>query len=343
MQIQVVSPEHCRDGVVQNWIKDAGTMLVVSPDGIIFYKDTREKIYINEFETHPKRYEFPNNEPKKGYYFNSLFEEGRPYLVFIKGTANYHINMFINDGERTLCYTDSIMHSLGIGTETKDEEIELTREEIEARFNKDAYDFMCLFFDNTNPIYIHSNKSNINFGDGFNFSDEEIISRDLRERQIEQELANLFRTDDKKLTEELKTRPIEEIKDLKLYSSTIFNKYAHLLLTAKDGVFNLMWFNIVFVEKDKFRLTYSVVPINIPTKDEIINYARNHEIDMIPDMTEEDFHFRNEEEKLLFGVHKILDASPQIITGRNQSIEESKKGKSRGLIPKCLRDLRRKK
>ena len=111
MQIQVVSPEHCREGVVQNWIKDAGTMLVVSPDGIVFYKDTREKIYINEFETHPKRYEFPNNEPKKGYYFNSLFEEGKPYLVFIKGTANYHINMFINDGERTLSYYNFIIYS----------------------------------------------------------------------------------------------------------------------------------------------------------------------------------------------------------------------------------------
>lgn len=341
MQIQVVSPEHCRDGVVQNWIKDAGTMLVVSPDGIVFFKKNDE-IIINEFENYSNRYDFLDNSIKKGYYFNCLFEYNKPYLVFRGGKANTILKMFLKDGERTLCYTDSIMHSLGIGAETKDEEIELTREEIESRFNKDAYDFMCLFFDNTNPIYIHSNNSNINFGNGFNFSDEEIISRDLIERQIKQELANSFRTDDKKLTEELKTRPIEEIKDLKLYSSTIFNKYAYLLLTAKDGVFSLIWFNIVFVEKDRFRLTYSVVPINIPTKDEIINYARNHEIEMMPDMTEEEFYFRNDEDKLIFGVLKMLDASQQIITGRNQSIEEPKKGKSRGRIPKWLRDLRRK-
>ena len=344
--IKAIDAKYCKGGLIQNWNKDDGVMLIVSPDGIVFFKKNDE-IIINEFENYSNRYDFLDNSIKKGYYFNCLFEYNKPYLVFRGGKANTILKMFLKDGERTLCYTDSIMHSLGIGAETKDEEIELTREEIEARFNKDAYDFMCLFFDNTNPIYIHSNKSNINFGDGFNFSDEKIIESNFEKRNFEltliDDIDQILNPDSKRPTEKIERRTIDEIKDLKLYSSTIFNKYVHLLLTVKDGVFNLMWFNIVFVEKDRFRLTYSVVPINIPTKDEIINYARNHEIEMMPDMPEEAFHFRNEEEKLLFGVHKMLDASPQIITGRNQSIEESKKDKSRGRIPKWLRDLRRKK
>lgn len=326
MDIKKYSGQNPKTGLVQEWIKDNGMMLVASPDGIVFFKDNIGTVVINEFQNNHRRYDLKDSEPKKGYYYNFLFEYNKPYFIYLGGKANAPIKMFVKDGENILCYYDSIYHSLSLGEKSIDEEIVLTKEEIEAKFNKDNYDFMCIFFDNTIPIYVNS--GNLTFGKKLDFSDDVIIQKDLENRQFHYS----FNYNSSSNQGQVESRPIEEIENLKLYSSIIFNKYAHFLLTSKDGVFSLMRFNVVFVEKDKFRLTYSVVPINIPTIDEIISYARGNEIETMSVMLDEEFYIRDEEDALFKRLHTMLNPKTDFGTTTPQE-ETPKKGKLRDLIP----------
>lgn len=336
--IKAIDEKYCKADLVQVMYRDGGTAFITSSDEIIFLKRDR-KIVINKYENHPNRYEFPYSEDIKcGKFYNCLFEYNKPYITYDVNHIGYSCSLmfFVKDGNRALMYSSSLPIDL---RETQDIEEELTREEIEARFNKDNYDAMYIIDVNANSFFINNNLENICLGNGFDFSDEEIIARDLRKRESDQRMANCFLFNGKESTEELKTRPIEEIKNLKLYSGFI-NKYSYLLLTSKDGEFSLMWFNIVFIEKDRFRLTYSVIPVKLPTIEDVINYANTHNIEYTFEPTEE---YGTPEAKYIYDVLNYKTEEPKAEEPKEPQVEMPKKDKSRGLIPKWLRDFRRKK
>lgn len=332
--IKAIDAKYCKGDLVQLMTIDGGTSFIASPEEIILLKGYR-KVYVNKYENHPNRYEFPYSENvKTGEYFNELYEYNKPYIIYESNHIGYICSMmyFFKGSNRAIKYETSLPIDL---RSTQDIEEELTREEIESKFNKDNYDSMYIIDVNVNSFFINNNLENICLGNGFDFSDEEIIARDLRKRERDQRMANIFRVDGKKSTEEIKARPIEEIKDLKLYSGFI-NKYSHLLLTSKDGVFSLMWFNIVFVEKDKFRLTYSIVPIKVPTVDNIISYCEDNDIEYTsdPELRLRGYGDGSKESEKEFGAPAKEEIANDVSV--KPQGETPKKGKSRGRIPSWM-------
>ena len=56
-----------------------------------------------------------------------------------------------------------------------------------------------------------------------------------------------------------------------------------MLLTSKDGKFELKWFKLTFIEKDNFKMTYSPISIDVPTIDNVIHYSSNYDIEYTRD------------------------------------------------------------
>ena len=323
--IKAIAEKYCKGNLVQVMYRDGGITFITSPDEIVFFKRDR-RIEVNKYENHPNRYEFPRSKDiNQGDFYNCLFEYNKPYITYDVNHIGYSCSLmfFVKDGNRALMYTTSLPIAL---RNTQDVELDLTREEIESRFNKDNYDSMYIIDVDTKGFYINNSKEDIRFGNGFKFSDAAIISRDYTKRKNDYSFNNRGVDISDKASEQIKERTIDEIKNLELYSG-FMNRYSHLLLTSKDGEFSLMWFNIIFVEKDKFRLTYSVVPIEVPTKEEVINYANTHNVEYTFEPTDE---YSTPEAKYLFDA---INYQPGPETTTTQE-ETPKKGKRRGLIPK---------
>ena len=58
-----------------------------------------------------------------------------------------------------------------------------------------------------------------------------------------------------------------------------------MLLTVKNGKFDLKWFRIDFISKDKFKLTTSPIAVIEPTIDDVITYSSNYDIEYTPKPT----------------------------------------------------------
>lgn len=82
---------------------------------------------------------------------------------------------------------------------------------------------------------------------------------------VARRIANCF-DDNYKEEEEEKILPrnIDEIKNLDIFSTGLFNNYNHMLLIVKDVKLSLIW----------FKLTYNNIPIIIIPNKKIINYAK---------------------------------------------------------------------
>lgn len=117
-------------------------------------------------------------------------------------------------------------------------------------------------------------------------SDEEIVKMELRDRIGDYNIARAINPEND-TTENYQRanapKTIEEIKDFKVYVPAHFAKYSDMLLTVKDGKFDLKQFRIDFIEKDKFKLTSSPIRIVEPTIDDVIQFFSNHEIESTPE------------------------------------------------------------
>lgn len=73
-------------------------------------------------------------------------------------------------------------------------------------------------------------------------------------------------------------KTIAEIRNFIVYGPTGFSTCYNLLLTSKDGKFNLRWVKIAFIEKDKFKLTTEPISIIEPTIDDVIQFSDNQSL-----------------------------------------------------------------
>ena len=109
-----------------------------------------------------------------------------------------------------------------------------------------------------------------------------------------------------------------------------------MLLTVKDDKFDLKWFRIDFIEKDKFRLTSSPINIIEPTIDDVINFSRDNEIETTPEPSKsipsfEQVHTLENQKMAMDTVNSIIDCDEQ------QEPEKAQKGENG--IYKRLRKL----
>lgn len=290
--MKAIDKKYCKGNFVQLMHLSDTCNFIVSTDEIILLKSDG-KVLVNNYTDHPNRFEFPFSEKNMtGSYYNELFEYNKPYLNFRGNIGGYGfgLDFFFKGTDRALLYDVPLPIDQRIAEENV---VELTREEIESIFNKDSYDSMYVIDVNGRILFANNLKNGLVIEKSIIPSDEELIALDVKDRIYDQDMTKIARRighiDDPDYDEEteiypnIEVRPLEEIKNLKLYGSALFDRYSHMLLTSKDGKFELKWFKLKFLEKDKFKMTYSPISIAIPTIDDVIHYSNNYDIEYTHD------------------------------------------------------------
>lgn len=282
--IKAIDKKYCVDNLVQLMPYTDTCHLIVSADEIILLKIGND-ILINKYSNHPSRHLFPFSEKEQNdwRHFTELFEYNKLYLNF----SNYRFikNYFFKGSERALFLEESL--PVDERTETIDS-IELNRSEIEKIFNSNNYDSMYIFDINGRILFVKNDKDKICMGDSIIPSDEEIIEMELLDRKGNYNIAcvlNSANDNNENYEKANKKKKIEEIENFKICGPALFREYSHMLLTVKDGKFDLKWFEIDFVSKDKFKLTTSPVEIIEPTVDDVLTYSDNCNIEYIAEPT----------------------------------------------------------
>ena len=151
-------------------------------------------------------------------------------------------------------------------------------------FNKDNYDGMYIIDKNNNILYAYNKINGL-------LIDKTIIPNEQQIKELElQDRINTYQTVRQMYYASFHDKPfpkikptnlksIDEIKNYKIYGGLLYSFYSHILLTTKNGKFNLQWFRIELVEKDKFKLTTTNIPINDFTVDTVLNYYKQELVD----------------------------------------------------------------
>lgn len=287
--IEAVNKKYCNNNLIQLMHRENTCNLIVSDEEILLLR-LGDKVIINSYENHPDRSLFPySDKAKNGPFYNELFEYRKPYLVFSGnyGGFNFELNYFFKGNDRALFWSETLQTDR---REVNENEMTLSREEIENLFNKDNYDSMYVIDVNGKILYASNPKNGVVVSNQIIPSDEEIIEKDYLKRIGEAKMKSTMRRviRDSEITEEddpskVKRKTIEEIKDLTLYNSSLFDRFGHMMLTSKNGEFSINWFKIKFIEKDKFKLIYQPIYIKIPTNIDVINYLKNNKIEFTLD------------------------------------------------------------
>lgn len=285
--IKAINSKYCKNGLVQVMPYTAETHLILSSNEIILLK-LGDKILINKYSNHPNRYLFPfsDKEQNDQQHFTEIFEYNKLYLNYCYRSwsgFNIHKNYFFRGNNRGLFLDESLSCN---ERDASKNTMELSRKEIEEMFNSNNYDIMVVMDRNGVISFIESKKDKFKIGANIIPTNEEIVKKEVDSRIGDYNIAKLFNPsldDEEKYQQASKPKTIDEIKNFNIYGPILLGNYSHLLLTSKDGKFNLMWFRIDFIEKDRFKLTFSPIEIIEPTIDDVINYASNYNIDFAPE------------------------------------------------------------
>lgn len=139
---------------------------------------------------------------------------------------------------------------------------------------------------------------------------------------------------------EYKRKTIDEINYFKIYGPTHTGKFKDIIITIKNGKFDIRWFKVELIEKNNFRFTFRIIDIKEPTIDDVITFSSNYEIENTPEPS------------------KTIPSFFQIHTSKNQKIamnilnntvdntlqqEKESKEKNKDSIYKRLQKVLRKK
>lgn len=80
---------------------------------------------------------------------------------------------------------------------------------------------------------------------------------------------------------EYKRKTIDEINYFKIYGPTHTGKFKDIIITIKNGKFDIRWFKVELIEKNNFRFTFRIIDIKEPTIDDVITFSSNYEIENI--------------------------------------------------------------
>ena len=275
--VEAIDKKYCIGDFVQLMAYTDACQLIVSNDEIILLK-IGDRVLVNKYANHPNRNLFPYHEKEKNdwNHFTELFEYNKIYLNYGGSVGGSSINKwyFTKDNERAL-FIDEF---LSIDASRKEKIVELTREEIEEIFNSNNYDAMYVMNKNGILKFARNDKDEIHIGKNIIPSDEEIINMELESRKVDCKITSRILNPEKEVPKNILPKTIDEIQDLNIYGPVFSANYSDVLLTVKDGKFDLKCFKIDFVEKDKFRLTTSTIDIKEPTDKEISKYSKKHDI-----------------------------------------------------------------
>ena len=266
--IKAISEKYCKNNLVQLNCSSGDFHLIVDADEIILLKVDGE-IIINKYANHPSRDLFPTE-----YHINhpEIFEYNKIYLNFKQSNYRngFDKNYFFKGKNRALYLSESL-----IPTTLNKVNIELTREEIEKIFSPCNYDSMYVLNTYERIVMCAKNKTDGSvIAKNIIPSDKEIIKMILKDEKLIKSIIQGTNN-----INNLNNLSIGMIKNFKLYQRP------NLLITSKNGVFNIIYFEIEFLEKDKFKLTQDIVPIIEPTVDDVLEYSSKNVIEYLADPT----------------------------------------------------------
>lgn len=285
--VEAIDKKYCHNNLVQLMHRENSVNLIISDDEILLLK-LGDNILVNAYENHPDRYLFPySDKVKNGPFYNGLFEYRKPYIVYNSGIGGYNFstNYFLEGNDRALFWSEHLSTDFrGI----KGSEMLLSREEIENFFDKDNYDSMYVIETSGKILVANSKNNGLVVDNKIIPSEEDIIEKDYRERKSKVQMGMLSRKivysgysdyEETADPEKVERRSIDEITDLKLYCSGLFDDYGHVIITIKNGYFSINWFKIDMLSKDKFKLSTVPIALNIPTYVDVLKYMSTHKIE----------------------------------------------------------------
>ncbi len=307
--IQAIDKKYCVGNLVQLMPYTDVCHFIVSTDEIILLK-VGDKVLVNKYANHPSRNLFPYHEKEKNdwQHFTELFEYNKTYLNF-RGSVGgflFHKDYFFKGSDRALWLEESLSVDERYAIE---DSVELDRYEIEKIFDSSNYDSMYVVNRNGRILFARNDKDKIHIGKNVIPSDNEIVKMELRSRKGDYNIARILNPENdttENYQKAIVPKTIDEIRDFKIYGPVLFAKYSDMLLTVKDGKFDLRWFRIDFIEKDKFRLTSSPINIVEPTIDDVLQFSSNHKFENAPEPSKSDVQQEPERlPKVENGVYKL--------------------------------------
>lgn len=283
MKVERIDEKYCINDLVQLMPYTGYNQLIIDADEIVLLKNGRN-VVVNKYVNHPSRDLFPfskcaSHSDDIGGYHNELFEYDKIYLNFINTNIGIRIRIykFFKDNNCTLFCDESL--SLDERT-LSDNVLELSRNETEDIFNSDNYDSMYIVDKSGSILYASNKKDGIVIDRNLIPSIQEIVKMDKEDRESLYKLARMSMGNYENLNKVHQFKSIDDINNLKVYGPVLsfLSKYAHFLITSKDGKFDVKLFKLDYLEKDKFRLTTASVPVLEPTLDDVTLYAINNDI-----------------------------------------------------------------
>lgn len=285
--IKAIASKYCRENLVQLMNITDNCQLIVSADEIILLK-IGNSVLINKYSNHSKRNQFPFNEREQNDedHFTELFEYNKTYLNFKGSVGGIRLskNYFFKGSNRALWLEESLLGNERTNTEFS---TKLDRQEIEELFNCNNYDSMYIIDRNGRILFARNDKDNIKIGNKVIPSDDEIIEMEFNRRKESQKISDAINLADDIVCnnnkKEYKRKTIDEINDFKIYGPTYTGKFKDIVITTKNGKFDIRWFKVDLIEENKFRLTFRIIDIKEPTIDDVITFSSNYEIENTPE------------------------------------------------------------
>lgn len=277
--IKAIYSKYCTNDFVQLMPYTDVYQLIIDTEQIILLKDC-DTVVINKFVDHPNRSLFPLSDSstyRDGFntHYNELFEYNKFYLNFRGSYVGYklHKHYFVKGTDSALFLNEKLpIMNFNTGGKSQD----LTREETEKIFDVNNYDSMYVIGDTGAILFAGNKKDGTVIKKRVVPTDDEIVNLELQKRISLHSMAcslnpSVDTTERRK--EVYKPKTIDEIKNFTIYGYVMPNKYTNMLITSKNGKFEVKWFDLNFIEKDKFRLTTRDVTIIEPTVDYVVNYT----------------------------------------------------------------------
>lgn len=270
--IKTIHPKQYNDKLVEHFPNaHSHDYILIEPEEIIFLK-TKNKVLINKYLSHPNKndFEFQQEKYSRPYFleyfserYNELLEYNKLYLKFEITNDGYRFKKlyFLKDNNQAFYISQSLPLEYG---ENNIIEKELTKKQLEDFFDINSYDSMYLIDREGYVLFASTKKDQTVIDMNIIPTEKEIINLELHKRENEETLASIFSISDYK-EKKLYPKTIDEIKDFPIYGKAMFHGYYNLLVTSKDGKFNVNWLGLDFIEKDKYRLTLGNIPVLEPT------------------------------------------------------------------------------
>lgn len=233
MNIQKVDNKYVKNNKAINFFLYTDFNLLLNSDEILFLSK-EENVYEDKYLKTEKLFDdnlFITQIDGPRLFYTGLFELNKPYINV--RIMDYKLKLdkviYLNDRNSTFICDDSLIFDI-----TTLQEKKINREEIKQVFNPNNYNSMIIIDFQNNVLFAKDNSFSV--GETFIPTDEEIIN-----------IYNKYYLENK--------QNIDEIESFSL--SGYSNELPYIIITSKDDGISISKFNLIFLEKDCFKLSYT--------------------------------------------------------------------------------------